>query len=233
MTVEQAEGLTSYRYSTDNERMKARRIPYQDKLCNEEQKFVSPSTLHEKGTVQAHYIISDSLPKGTLVGKTMADVGNCIHQIFCGIEEHIDNDAYYTDLIDSYGLKTFLVDHKAIKNAWEKLVCWLTEQYGKAVNVYHERPFTQTKDGQVFTGSIDLVWQTAEGNVLIDFKTCTLGQEYILNGESEHYAGWYAGQLDAYTDALEAAGEKVIKRFIYYPVSGILCEINKALNVQG
>ena len=85
----------------------------------------------------------------------------------------------------------------------------------------------------MFTGSIDLVWQTTEGNVLIDFKTCPLGQEYILNSDSEHYAGWYAGQLDAYTDALEAAGEKVIKRFIYYPVSGILCEIDKSLKVQG
>lgn len=233
MTAEQAEELTSYRYSTDDEKMKARRIPYQVKICNEEQKFVSPSTLHEKGVVQAYYIISDSLPKGTLVGKTMADVGNCIHQIFCGIEEHIDNDVYYTDLIDSYGLKTFLVDHKAIRNAWEKLVCWLTEQYGKAVNVYHERPFTQTKDGQVFTGSIDLVWQTAKGDVLIDFKTCPLGQDYILNSESEHYAGWFAGQLDAYTDALEAAGENVIKRFIYYPVSGTLCEIDKASIVHG
>ena len=129
-------------------------------------------------------------------------------------------------------MKTFLVDHKAIRNAWEKLVCWLSEQYGQAVNVYHERPFTQTKDGQVFTGSIDLVWQTAEGNVLIDFKTCPLGQEYILNNDTEHYAGWYAGQLDAYTDALETAGEKVIKRYIYYHVSGIMCEIAKSLKTK-
>ena len=232
MTKEQSLELTSYRYSADDEMMKTRRIPYQGKLCDEEPKYVSPSTLHEKGTVSAHYIIGDNLPKGTLVGKTMADVGSCIHQIFCGIEEHIDNDAYYADLIDSYGLKTFLVDHKAIRNAWNNLICWLTEQYGQAANIYHERPFTLTKNGQVFTGSIDLVWQTAEGDILIDFKTCPLGDEYILNSESDHYAGWYAGQLNAYTNALEAAGEKVIKRFIYYPVSGILCEIAKSSKIQ-
>lgn len=229
MTAEQSDTIISYRYSAEDEKMKTRRIPYQGKLCDEEHKFVSPSTLRTKGEVAAHYSICESLPKGTLVGKTMADVGNCIHQIFCGIEEHIDNETYYADLIDSYRLKTFLVDHKAIRNAWEKLVCWLTEQYGQSVNVYHERPFTLTKDGQVFTGSIDLVWQTSEGDVLIDFKTCPLGQEYILDSNSEHYAGWYAGQLDAYTAALEAAGEKVIKRFIYYPVSGTLCEIDKSL----
>ncbi len=228
MTMADSEAISSYRYSADDEKMKTRRIPYQDNPCEEEQKFISPSTLHEKGDVTEHYVISDRLPQGTLVGKTMADVGNCIHQIFCGIEEHIESDAYYTDLIESYGLKTFLVDHKAIRNAWEKLVLWLTEQYGQAVNVYHERPFTLTREGQVFTGSIDLVWQTAEGDVLIDFKTCPLGQKYILDSDSEHYAGWYAGQLDAYTEALEAAGEKVIKRYIYYPVSGTLCEIGQS-----
>ena len=56
----------------------------------------------------------------------MADVGNCIHQIFCGIEQHIDSESYYTNLIDSYGLATYLTDYAAIRNAWEKLVKWLT-----------------------------------------------------------------------------------------------------------
>ena len=70
-------------------------------------------------------------------------------------------------------------------------------------------------------GSIDLVWKTGEGDILVDFKTCPMGPKAVLDAESEHYAGWYAGQLDAYHDALEAAGENVIKRYIYYPVSGL------------
>ena len=61
-------------------------------------------------------------------------------------------------------------------------------------------------------GSIDLVWKTGEGDILVDFKTCPMGPKAVLDAESEHYAGWYAGQLDAYQDALEAAGENVIKR---------------------
>ena len=84
------------------------------------------------------------------------------------------------------------------------------------------------KDGNVFNGSIDLLWQTAEGDILIDFKTCPMGRQYILDEKSDHYAGWYAGQLDAYTDALETAGEKVIKRYIYYPVSGLLVEVGRS-----
>ena len=228
LTAEQGEEVGHYHYMADNEKMKTRRIPYQQELCEADRKYLSPSSQWEKGHVEKDYKICDSLKRGTLVGRTMADVGNCIHQIYCGIEQNIDNEAYYKDLIASYGLSTYLIDYEGIRTAWEELVAWLTEEYGPATHIYHERPFSHLKDGQVFTGSIDLVWQTEEGDILIDFKTCPLGHKHILNEESEHYAGWYAGQLDAYTDALEAAGEKVIKRYIYYPVSGMLCEISRA-----
>lgn len=229
MTQDQFDSLSGYRYLAENEDMKKRRIPYHQEPCDEGVKCLSPSKLHVKGMVDASYQICEHMQKGTLVGKTMADVGNCIHQIFCGIEQHIDSESYYTNLIESYGLKTYLTDYSAIRKAWEMLVNWLTEQFGAAINIYHERPFTLLKDGNVYSGSIDLVWQTSDGDILIDFKTCPLGQKYILDSDSDHYAGWYAGQLDAYTDALEEAGEKVLKRFIYYPVSGMMCEIGRAL----
>ena len=229
MTQDQFDSLSGYRYLAENEDMKTRRIPYHQEPCDEGVKCLSPSKLHVKGMVDASYQICEHMQKGTLVGKTMADVGNCIHQIFCGIEQHIDSESYYTNLIESYGLKTYLTDYAAIRKAWEMLVKWLTEQFGAAINIYHERPFTLLKDGNVYSGSIDLVWQTSDGDILIDFKTCPLGQKYILDSDSDHYAGWYAGQLDAYTDALEEAGEKVLKRFIYYPVSGMMCEICRAL----
>ena len=229
MTQDQFDSLSGYRYLAENENMKTRRIPYHQEPCDEGVKCLSPSKLHVKGMVDASYQICEHMQQGTLVGNTMADVGNCIHQIFCGIEQHINSESYYTNLIESYGLKTYLTDYAAIRKAWEMLVNWLTEQFGAAINIYHERPFTLLKDGNVYSGSIDLVWQTSDGDILIDFKTCPLGQKYILDSDSEHYAGWYAGQLDAYTDALEEAGEKVLKRFIYYPVSGMMCEIGRAL----
>lgn len=229
MTQDLFDSLSGYRYLAENEDMKTRRIPYHQEPCDEGVKCLSPSKLHVKGMVDASYQICEHMQKGTLVGKTMADVGNCIHQIFCGIEQHINSESYYTNLIESYGLKTYLTDYSAIRKAWEMLVNWLTEQFGAAINIYHERPFTLLKDGNVYSGSIDLVWQTSDGDILIDFKTCPLGQKYILDSDSDHYAGWYAGQLDAYTDALEEAGEKVLKRFIYYPVSGMMCEIGRAL----
>ena len=224
------ESSFEYHYYAEDEKMKTRRIPYNKPLCEAERKAIAPSTIHEKGDVAEHYDICKRMPTGSLVGKTMADVGDCNHQIYCGIEAHIDDWIYYRQLIDSYGVKTYLTDAKSIRTAWESLVAWLTEQFGQATHIYHERPFTLLRDGHVLTGSIDLVWQTEEGDVLIDFKTCPMGRDAILKPESDHYAGWYAGQLDAYTDALEAAGEKVIKRLIYYPVSGLVCEIDRAFN---
>lgn len=219
--------MLSYQYATDANKLKDHRIPYQEAACDAEPKYISPSTVQKKGGVVESCTISNRIHLGKLVGKSMADVGDCIHQIFCGIEDNLENASYYTSLIDSYGLAAFLTDYNAIKNAWEQLVSKLTSQFGPAMKIHHERPFTLLKEGQVYTGSIDLVWQTAQGNVIIDFKTCPMGPTEILNAESSHYVGWYAGQLDAYTDALEAAGEKVLKRLIFYPVSGLLVEVSK------
>lgn len=56
------------------------------------------------------------------------------------------------------------------------------------------------------------------------------GQKAVLDPANEHYAGWYAGQLDAYTNPLEAAGEKVLHRYIYYPVSGLLVEVERSIS---
>ena len=99
------------------------------------------------------------------------------------------------------------------------------ELHGKPLRTYHERPFRLEQDGQSIVGSIDLVWQTAEGNIVVDYKTNPMGPKAVLNPENEHFVGWYAGQLEAYQAALEAAGEKVIKRYIYYPVNGLLVEL--------
>ena len=156
----------------------------------------------------------------------MVVIGDCIHQIFAGMEEV--RPAYQIcieEIVGSYGLSAVFADKDAIVQAWKNLTDYLTAQHGAAVKTYHERPFRLHRDGQVITGSMDFVWQTAEGDVLVDFKTCPMGATAILNPESEHYAGMYAGQLDAYRDALQAAGEKVVKRYVYYPISGLLVEL--------
>lgn len=190
-----------------------------------EPRYLSPSRIRVKGEVVSHHDFEKRIPFSKQPSD-MATVGDCIHQIFAGIEE--EHPAYkieMDEIIDSYGLKGVLADKDPIYLAWKNLAEYFTATYGVAKMTYHERPFRHDRDGQTIVGSIDLVWQVEEGDILVDFKTCPMGPNAVLDSESEHYAGWYAGQLDAYQDALEAAGEKVLKRYIYYPVSGLLVAI--------
>lgn len=192
-----------------------------------EPRYLSPSRIHAKGDVISNHNFEKRIPFANQPSD-MATVGDCIHQIFAGIEESVPE---YTSVLDkiigSYGLNGVLADKGAITQAWKNLTEYLTTTFG-AVKTYHERPFRLERGGQTIVGSIDLVWQTEEGDILVDFKTCPMGPNAVLDAESDHYAGWYAGQLDAYQDALEAAGENVLKRYIYYPVSGLLAEVSRA-----
>lgn len=195
-------------------------------------RYLSPSRIHAKGDVASHHNFEKRIPFA-MQPSDMATVGDCIHQIFAGIEEL--RPAYKIDLdeiISSYGLKGVLADKDAITLAWNNLSEYLIATHGVAIKTYHERPFRLEREGQTIVGSIDLVWQTEEGDILVDFKTSPMGLKAVLDAESEHYAGWYAGQLDAYQDALETAGEKVVKRYIYYPVSGLLAEVTCAFEIN-
>lgn len=189
-----------------------------------EPRYLSPSRVRAKGKVVSHHDFEKRIPFASLPSD-MAVVGDCIHQIFAGIE---GGEGDINATVSGYDLGGVLTDKNAITEAWNNLVSYLNKTHGAAVKTYHERPFRLERNEQVLTGSIDLVWQTEEGDILIDFKTCPMGPSAVLDEESDHYAGWYAGQLDAYTDALEAGGEKVLKRYIYYPVSGVIAEVSRA-----
>ena len=191
---------------------------------NLEPRFVSPSGIRIKGNVLSHHDFAKRIPFGKQPSD-MAVVGDCIHQIFAGIEESRSTTIDMDSIIGSYNLAAVLTDKESIAQAWKNLTEYLEATHGSAVKTYHERPFRMDYDGQTIVGSIDLVWQTAQGDILIDFKTCPMGSQAVLDPESSHYAGLYAGQLNAYEEALTAAGERVLKRLIYYPVSGLLVEI--------
>lgn len=192
-----------------------------------EPRYISPSHIHKYGKIGRYYESEHRIPISNNPDD-MATVGNCIHQIFAGIEEKPSvNRIAIKEIICSYGLSAVLTDTDTILSAWKNLYDKLVLLHGVPVKTYHERPFRMNYDGQTIVGSIDLVWQTQEGNILVDFKNNPMPAKYILDPDNEHFAGWYAGQLDAYLGALKAAGEKVLQKYIYYPVSGLLVEIAK------
>ena len=190
-----------------------------------EPRYISPSHISKCGKTGKYYDFEQRIPLSKNP-EDMATVGNCIHQIFAGIEEHTSaNRIEMDEIIRNYGLSAVLTDTDAILSAWKNLYDKLVLLHGEPVKTYHERPFRMDYDGQTMVGSIDLVWQTQEGDILVDFKNNPMAAKYILDPDNEHFAGWYAGQFNAYQDALEAAGEKVLQRYIYYPVNGLLVEI--------
>lgn len=171
-----------------------------------------------------------TIKSGKLHGRNYSEVGDCIHNVYAAIEQ-LDH-AEVEQLIRAHGMDDVLPNADEIIRSWHNLQSFLCQEYGEPQASYHERPFRSLQeDGSVVIGSIDYVYKTPKGDVLIDFKTFPK-IEMVTDPASNHYAGLYAGQLDAYTDALEAAGEKVIKRFIYYPVSGLLCEIGQSADVN-
>lgn len=197
-----------------------------------ESRYISPSSIHQCGEIGKFYNFEKRIPLSK-VPENMATVGNCIHQIFANIEVKCPASGFELDeIISSYGLSAVLTDKDAILTAWKTFYDQLVLLHGEPIKTYHERPFRMEQAGQTIIGSIDLVWQTAEGDVLVDFKMNPMGAKYVLDSENEHFAGWYAGQLDAYQHALEAAGENVLQRYIYYPVSGLLVEVGHSIDVD-
>ncbi len=157
----------------------------------------------------------------------MDEVGNCIHQIFAYVDDYaVERQlAYAQNVIESYGLTETITQPQALIDTWNVVKQTLTDLYGPAEHIYHERPFSLNRYGHLLNGSMDLVWHTPAGDVLVDFKTCPMGKAEVTNTESSHYAGIYAGQLDVYSDALEAANAVVLSRWIFYPVIGLLVEV--------
>ena len=156
---------------------------------------------------------------------TMAKVGTCIHNIFCAIDQN-HSEGFVSSAIMAHSMQEYLTDAKPILLAWDWLVGFMTEHFGPAIETYHERPFKYESNGQITTGSIDLVWKTDKGCVVIDYKTYpNWRKESVTTKEDKHYAGKYKGQLDCYEHALSLSGEKVIAKLIYYPVNGMIVQI--------
>ena len=189
-----------------------------------EERYVSPSKAPGTTEVKKEHNFRQRIPLATNVSD-MAAVGDCIHHIYAGIEESRSTPVEMDKIISSHGLSNVLNNPEAIQQAWDNLTEFLITNYGPAIRTYHERAFRLEKNGQTFVGSIDLVWQTEKGNVLLDYKTCPKGESELKNPASKFYAGHYGGQLSVYRDALEAADESVIATLVYYPVSGILMEL--------
>ena len=154
-------------------------------------------------------------------------MGDFIHQVFCCCDDNI-NVEQIVKLRNSYGFTDKnMPDPGRLQDSWKYLTDTLEAKYGKAIKRHHEKPFRHLDSkGHIVSGYIDLIWETKEAYIVVDYKTCPGNYSLVFDPVSEHYAGRHGDQLDCYQRALEAEGKKnVAARIIYYPVTQFLVEV--------
>ena len=187
---------------------------------------VQPSSCTLKNQLKAE-IVFDSMKRIKLkaANEDMDRVGTCIHNVLCTIENNPDEEAIKS-IIKNHGMEKSIPNPNEILDAWKNLESFLAERYGEKIASYHELPFKQLYDGQIFTGSIDFVWETKDGVVLVDFKSYPGSKDDVIDSSHVHFAGIYGGQFKCYERALKAAGKNVLDELIYYHVLGVAVKLN-------
>lgn len=188
--------------------------------------FVSPS---KAGTTQHdHVVINDKEHRMHADSKgNDALMGDFIHQVFCCCDDGITENQI-VKLRNSYGFTDKNMSEPGrLLDSWKYLTDTLEARYGKAIKRHHEKPFRHLDaDGHIVNGYIDLIWETEDAYIVVDYKTCPGNYSLVFNPVSEHYAGRHGDQLDCYQRALEAEGnKKVATRIIYYPVTQFVVEV--------
>jgi ATP-dependent exoDNAse (exonuclease V) beta subunit len=187
-----------------------------------DEKFISPSkvkTDKKLYSVEQCGSFADRITATSVDGRD-STIGDFFHHLMClwrGDRSIIEK------LAEAYGMK---VDIEAVATSIENFWAWMEKTYGKAIRVDRELPFSFTNDlGQAITGEIDLVYHTAEGDVLVDYKTYQGRVAHLADMDGDFYAGKYGGQLALYEEALKHSGCIVRDRLICYLSLGVVVKI--------
>ena len=150
----------------------------------------------------------------------MSTIGTCIHNIYAAYDAEMDEQsaiAMAQKIIESVKLSEIL-NAKEVIGAIRSLYDYLIQKYGAPTSIAHEVPFSFVrKNGQLLRGEIDLLWHTADGVVLVDYKNI---QGEVANPEH------YASQMEAYREVIESAGGLTCKGIVlFYATLGQIIEL--------
>ena len=152
-----------------------------------------------------------------------SSIGDCIHHFMQLYGDDLERNRQLLErLAVSYGVS---VDCEAVVSNAEAFWRKLDEVYKLSGLRMKETPFSMVYNGQVVNGEIDLLCETADGDILVDYKTFQGSKDKLLNPDKEFWVGKYAGQLAAYRKAVEASGRTVKATYICYISLGLLVEL--------
>jgi ATP-dependent exoDNAse (exonuclease V) beta subunit len=186
-------------------------------------KFVSPSKVktdkHLYGVEQCG-TFADRIAANAADGRD-STIGDFIHHLMCLWN---GDSSIIGKLAQAYGVN---VDMSAVAKSVVNFWNWMEQKYGKPTKIERESPFTFTNEmGQIVTGEIDLVYHTATGDVLVDYKTYQGKMADLTDENSNFYAGKYGGQLALYSEALSRNGNTIRDRLICYLSLGAVVSIS-------
>ncbi|MCQ2284672.1 MAG: UvrD-helicase domain-containing protein [Bacteroidales bacterium] len=151
----------------------------------------------------------------------MNTIGSCIHNIYAAYNPDIEETETVKmaeNIIKAYGLNGVVDASKVIK-AIKLLYGQLIDRFGEPKSVGHEVPFTLLMENdQLLHGEIDLLWETQDGVVLVDFKNI---ESEVPNPEH------YFAQMSAYEKAINAAGKNCRAIVLYYANHGKMVVLDK------
>ncbi len=195
-----------------------------------EKRYLSPSKIETFDGYTTHRAWTE---KGTEIsskgwGSDYATIGTCIHDIFAVYRPGQDeaNKEAALRVIGGYGFMGQLAGHvDAILRSADWLYDQLQQHFPQREGDGTEReyPFQATlPTGQTLRGEMDLLWHYSDEHgqycVLVDYKS--------FQGVDLHsYSRGKYPQLSAYASSLKNAGIDVAHALIYYPVHGVIHEL--------
>lgn len=187
----------------------------------------SEAELSETATAAFEVVERRSIGSGlqvSLAADRMSRFGDAVHAFLAvdvsGQLPKTQRSEVARALLDAQGLAGE-IDPVTVLALADDFRAWLDAREGSGARlpewpVQHHRP-----DGHFVSGDIDLLVESPLGWIIIDHKTTRTGEEGL---GSKLRA--YAGQLQAYKNALEAAGEhKVSELWIHLPLQGEMVRV--------
>ena len=174
-----------------------------------EKRYLSPSKIETFDGYTTHRAWAE---KGAEIsskgwGKDYATIGSCIHNIFAVLAGQLDG---HVDAI-----------LRSADWLYDQLQQHFPQREGDGTE--REYPFQATlPTGQTLRGEMDLLWHYSDEHgqhcVLVDYKS--------FQGVDLHsYSRGKYPQLSAYASSLKNAGNDVAHALIYYPVHGVIHEL--------
>jgi len=192
----------------------------------------NPSKETEKGNAQAlhyraiHTRMETQHAEGE--GEEEGAFGTCIHRILCAVNERMADTeiSEITErLMDDFGFAGILTTSLFVSSV-KSFYAWLSANFPDAT-LFKEYPLMMEKEGQMMKGIADLVVETPEKVILVDYKTFAGKPDPEKNREScEYKARSYGGQLSLYGEILEKVRPgKPVETWIWFVIAGSVVEI--------